>query len=229
MTETVFNFGVGFLSAALLAALLVPLLVKRASRRAVGRAIAATPYAPEEIRSDKDELRAKLAVSTRQLEMSVAVMKAKTLSKIAELGQKGDFIDQLKNEIGEKDAAIAALADRNKNLHEKLLAAEKEFELRSRALREAEEVIAGKEAELAELVAELGEHSAIVDNQRAEIDAMRVQIEEIRTSVTDYENALNEMTWGLKRDEAACRASLPPLVGTNDGFASRGAHRTRRR
>jgi len=226
--ETALNFGIGFMSAALLGLLFVPLLYRRASRQAIRRAIAATPYAPEEIRADKDQLRAKLAVSTRQLEMSVAAMKAKTMSKLAELGYKSDFIDRLRNELGEKDATIFALADRNKNLHERLTAAEEEFEIRSSALREAEQVIAEKEAELVKLVSELGEHSAIAENQRAEIDALRVQVEEIKTSVADYENALQETALRLRRDEDDGDVPWADSAEANDEFVSIGAHRVRR-
>lgn len=231
-------FIIGFGSAALLAALFVPLLVKRAARRAVGRAIAATPYAPEEIRADKDELRTKLVVSTRRLEISVAAMKAKTRSTIDELGQKRGFIDQLKNETDEKadaivrlrgeveerTAAIVALEERNKTLDERLRTIGKQFEIRGHRLREKEEVLADKEAELVKLVAELGAYSAIADDQRQEIDAMRTQVEEIRSSVMNYENAIKEAAWSL--DEANDPAPWTSSTEANGTFTRRGTHRT---
>ncbi len=226
--ETALNFGIGFLSAVLLGLLFVPLLLKRAVSRAVHRAVAATPYSAEEIRADKEQLRAKLAVSTRQLEISVAAMKVKTMSKLAELGYKTDFIDQLRHEIGEKEATIFALAGRNKSLHEKLTATEEEFEIRNGALREAEEVIADKEAELVKLVTELGEHSTIANIQRAEIDALRTQVEDIKTSIADYENTLGETVLRLRRDDAESEAPWADLVDTNDEFATLTRHRTRR-
>jgi chromosome segregation ATPase len=226
--ETALNFGIGFLSAVLLGLLLVPLLLKRAVSQAVHRALAAAPYSTEEIRADKEQLRAKLAVSTRQLETSVAAMKAKTMSKIAELGYKTDFINQLRHEIGEKEATIFALAGRNKSLHERLTAAEEEFEIRSSALREAEEVIADKEAELVRLVTELGEHSTIANVQRAEIDALRTQVEDIKTSIADYENTLEETVLRLRRDDAEADTPWTDLAEANDEFASLGGHRNRR-
>lgn len=231
-------FIIGFVSAALLAALLVPLFVKRAASRALRRAIAATPYAPEEIRDDKDELRAKLAVSTHRLEMSVAALKAKTRSTIDEIGQKRDSIDQLKNdadekadaivrlrgEVQERTAAIVTLEKRNKALDDRLRTIEEQFEIRGRRLREKEEVLADKEAELVKLVAELGAHYAIADDQRQEIDAMRSQVEEIKSSVMNYENSLKEAAWGL--GEANDPAPWTSSTETNDTFERRGAHRT---
>lgn len=237
---TAIAFIAGFGSAALLAALLVPLFVKRAAWRAVDRAVAATPYAPEEIRADKDELRAKLAVSTHRLEMSVAALKATTRSTIDDLGQKRGSIDQLKSdadekadaivrlrgEVQERIAAIVALEKRNKVLDDRLRTIEEQFEIRGRRLREKEEVLADKEAELVKLVAELRTHSAIADDQRQEIDAMRTQVEEIRSSVMNYENAIKEAAWGL--DEANDPAPWTSSTAANGTFTRRGTHRTGR-
>lgn len=226
--EAAVNFGIGFLSAALLGLLFAPLLHKRALRRAIHRVISATPYATEEMRADKDELRAKLAASTRQLEMSVADMKAKTMSKLAELGQKTDFIGQLKSEIDERETTIFALQGRNKTLHEKLAATEDEFEITGSALREAEEVIADKEAELVRLVTELGEHSTMAHRQRAEIDALRMQVEEIKTSVADYENALEETALRFARAEQDGEAPAAELDEAREEYVRLATRRGRR-
>jgi predicted nucleic acid-binding Zn-ribbon protein len=87
---------------------------------------------------------------------------------------------------------ISALEGRNKSLQDKLRAAEEEFKIRGSALREAESVIADKEAELVRLVTELGERSTLANRQRAEIVALRTQVEAIKASVTNYEVALKE-------------------------------------
>jgi len=197
-------------------------------RLAVRRIISATPYSSDEIRADKDQLRAKLAVSTRDLEMGVAAMKAKTMSRLAELGQKTDVITQLKNAIGEKTAMISALESRNKSLQQQLLAAEEEFEIRVSALREADSVIADKEAELVRLVTELGEHSTIANRQRAEIVALRTEAEAIKASVTDYEVALKETVLRLAHDEEEGEAPWMDLAEPRNEFAGHGARRGRR-
>jgi chromosome segregation ATPase len=203
--ETAIYFSAGFLSAALLGILFVPLLYRRAMRRALRRIVSAAPYPPAEIRADKDELRAKLATSTRQLEKSLAAMKTKTMSKLNELGQKTDMIAQLQNEIGEKTdaitrlknevnekaATISTLEERNIVLGERLRAAQTQFENRGGALCEAEELLVRKEAELIRLSAELKERSFVAERHSEEILALHEQVEAIRTSVVNYENALN--------------------------------------
>lgn len=217
MIETAIDFGIGFLSAALPGLLIVPLVFKRLLRRSVDRIVAAAPYPPAEMRADKDELRSKLATSTRQLEKSLTEMKARTMSRLAELEQKTDAIKQLKNEIGDKTGTIArlrseigdkvstivALNERNKTLAERLRTVEGQFDIRGDTLRETENVLADKEAELVTLAAELGERSAVAVQQREEIVALREQVDAIRVSVVDYENALNEMVLRLSSVETA--------------------------
>ena len=154
MIEPVMYFGIGFLVAALLGLLFVPLVHNRAVRLTMRRLEAATPLSIAEIRADKDQLRAEFAMSTRRLEMSVAQMKTKTTTQLAELGKKTDAINQLKKELGEKTATIFALEARDKTLREQLRATEEEFGIKSGALREAERTLADKEAELVKLVAE---------------------------------------------------------------------------
>ena len=156
MIEPVMYFGIGFLVAALLGLLFVPLVHNRAVRLTMRRLEAATPLSIAEIRADKDQLRAEFAMSTRRLEMSVAQMKTKTTSQLAELGKKADAINQLKKELGEKTATIFALEARDKTQREQLRTTEEEFQIKNGALREVERTLADKEAELVKLVAELG-------------------------------------------------------------------------
>jgi hypothetical protein len=109
MIEPIMYFGIGFLFAALIGLVVIPLVHGRAVRLTVRRLKAATPLSMAEIQADKDQLRAEFAMSTRRLEMSVEQLKTKTTSQLAELGKKGDAINRLKMELGEKTATIFAL------------------------------------------------------------------------------------------------------------------------
>jgi len=132
--------------------------------------------------------------------MSVEKMKTKTTSQLAELGKKTDAINQLKKELGEKTATIFALEARDKTLREQLRATEEEFEIKSGSLREAERLLADKEAELVKLVAELGEHSIIADNQRVELAALRTQVEAMKVSVANYDRTVKDIEHRLQRE-----------------------------
>ncbi len=238
--ETAIDFSIGFLSAALLGLLLVPLIFRHVLHRSVQRVVAATPYPPAEIRADRDQLRGRLAMSTRQLEMSLTEMKSKTMSKLAELGEKTNLIGQLKSEIGEqtdtirrlrgeievKCAAIVALEDRSRTLGERLRTVEEQFEIRGQTLRHREEVLADKEAELVKLVGELGERTTMADQQREEIDGLREQVDAIRLSVADYELALNETVLRLASDDDI-DASWANRTAARDERNGLGARRQR--
>jgi chromosome segregation ATPase len=226
MIEPVMFFGIGFLVAALLGLLFVPLVHNRAVRLTMRRLEAATPLSIAEIRADKDQLRAEFAMSTRRLEMSVAQMKTKATTQLAELGKKSDAINQLKKELGEKTATIFALEARDKTQREQLRTSEEEFQLKSSSLREAERGLADKEADLVKLVAEVGEHSITADSQRVELAALRTQIEAMKVSVADYERAVKDIELRLVRERSDAEATATKLAEARDKLGSLGERTT---
>ena len=119
---------------------------------------ASTPMSVSEIRADKDHLRAEFAISTRRLEMTIEGLKAKTSAQLAELGKKTTAMNQLKKEQAENKVTNVALEARDRTLRDQLRASEKECQIKSRALSEAERQLADKEAELTKL---LGKRSLV--------------------------------------------------------------------
>jgi chromosome segregation ATPase len=158
MIEAMMYFGIGFLVATLLGLMFIPLVHNRAVRLTIKRLEASTPMSMVEIRADKDHLRAEFAMSTRRLEMRIEKLKATTSTQLAELGKKTDAINQLKKELAKKKVTNVALEARDKTLRDQLRASEKENQIKSRALSEAERQLADKEAELTKL---LGERSLV--------------------------------------------------------------------
>ena len=188
MIEPIMYFGIGFLVAALIGLVVIPLVHGRAVRLTMRRLEAATPLSMAEIQADKDQLRAEFAMSTRRLEMSVEQLKAKTTSQLAELGKKGDAINRLKIELGEKTATIFALEARDKALRDQLRATEEEVAVKTAAMHDAERALSDKEAELAKLIGELDERSTLADAQKIEIVALKTQVEALKERLTDAGN-----------------------------------------
>jgi chromosome segregation ATPase len=180
MIEPIMYFGIGFLFAALIGLVVVPLVHGRAVRLTMRRLEAATPLSMAEIQADKDQLRAEFAMSTRRLEMSVEQLKTRSTSQLAELGKKGDAINRLKMELGEKTAAIFALEARDKALRDQLRATEEEFSVKTGVMHEAQRALSDKQAELAKLTGELDERSTLADSQKVEIVALRTQVEALK-------------------------------------------------
>src|ERR1700719_1023967 len=226
MIEPIMYFGIGFLVSALLGLLFVPLVHNRAVRLTMRRLEAATPLSIAEIRADKDQLRAEFAMSTRRLEMSVAQMKTKTTSQLAELGKKADAINQLKKELGDKTATIFALEARDKTQREQLRTTEEEFQIKNGALREVERSLADKEAELVKLVAELGEHSITSDSQRVELAALRTQVEAMKVGVADYERTVKDIEQRRNRERSESETTAAELAAAREKLGSLGERTT---
>jgi chromosome segregation ATPase len=226
MIEPAMYFGIGFLVAALLGLLFVPLVHNRAVRLTMRRLEAATPLSIAEIRADKDQLRAEFAMSTRRLEMSVAQMKTKTTTQLAELGKKTDAINQLKKELGEKTATIFALEARDKTLREQLRLTEEEFGVKTGSLRDAERTLADKQAELGKLVSEVGEHSITADKQRVELAALRTQVEAMKVAVAEYERTVKDVELRLVRERSDAETTGKELADARGKLGTLGERTT---
>ena len=180
MIEPIMFFGIGFLVAALVGLVIVPLVHSRAVRLTMRRLEAATPLSMAEIQADKDQLRAEFAMSTRRLEMSVEQLKTRSTGQLAELGKKGDAINRLKIELGEKTATIFALEARDKALRDQLRATEEEFTFKTTSMHEAQRALSDKEAELTKLVNELDERSNLAEAQKIDIVALKTQVDALK-------------------------------------------------
>ncbi len=183
MIEPIMYFGIGFLFAALIGIVVVPLVHGRAVRLTMRRLEAATPLSMAEIQADKDQLRAEFAMSTRRLEMSVEQLKTRSTSQFAELGKKGDAINRLKIELGEKTATIFSLEARDKSLRDQLRATEEEVVVKTSAMHDAQRALSDKQAELTKLTGDLDERSTLANSQKIEIVALRTQADALKENL----------------------------------------------
>ena len=185
MIEPIMYFGIGFLVAALIGLVVVPLVHGRDVRLTMRRLEAATPLSMAEIQADKDQLRAEFAMSTRRLEVSVENLRTKSTSQLAELGKKGDAINRLKIELGEKTATIFALEARDKALRDQLRVTEEEFSVKSNNMLDAQRSLEAKEAELAKMISELDERSHEAEAHKIDIITLKTQVETFKDRLAD--------------------------------------------
>ncbi|HTT48989.1 MAG TPA: hypothetical protein VMG39_13420 [Pseudolabrys sp.] len=216
MIEPIMYFGIGFLVAALIGLIIIPLVHNRAVRLTMRRLEAATPLSMAEIQADKDQLRAEFAMSTRRLEMSVEQLKTKTTSQFAEIGKKGDAINRLKIELGEKTAAIFALEARDKALRDQLRATEEEIAAKTGIMYEAERTLSDKEAELAKLVGALDERSTLADSQRVEIDALKSEVETLKVKLASASSELKAVESRRDTERVELKSTTQDLAEERD-------------
>jgi chromosome segregation ATPase len=211
MIEPIMYFGIGFLVAALIGLVVIPLVHGRAVRLTMQRLEAATPLSMAEIQADKDQLRAEFAMSTRRLEMSVEQLKNKTTSQFAEIGKKGDAINRLKIELGEKTATIFALEARDKALRDQLRATEDEISAKTDAMHDAQRALSDKQAELARAMGELDEQSSFADAQKVEIVSLKTQVEALKDRLTAAGNEVKEAEDRRKAEQVELKAATQEL------------------
>lgn len=211
MIEPIMYFGIGFLVAALIGLVVVPLVHGRAVRLTMRRLEAATPLSMAEIQADKDQLRAEFAMSTRRLEMSVEQLKAKSTNQLAELGKKGDAINRLKIELGEKTATIFALEARDKALRDQLRATEEEFAVKTSTMLEAQRALSEKESELARMLDALDERSQTAEAQKVEIVALRTQVEALKERLNGASHELKAVEDRRDAERVELRAATQEL------------------
>lgn len=212
MVEPIMYVAIGFLVSMLCGLMIVPLVHSRAVRLTTKRLEAATPLSMAEIQADKDQLRAEFAMSARRLEMSVDQLKNKTSSQLAELGKKSDAINRLKIELGEKNATIFSLEAREKLLRDQQRATEEEFASKTQLLRNAEQALADKQAELGKLTSELSDHSVKAKGHQGELAAVRSQVEALQNRVNEAEKEFSDTQSRLAEQRGESDAATRELV-----------------
>src|SRR5882757_2195130 len=212
MVEPIMYLAIGFLVSMLFGLMIVPLVHNRAVRLTTRRLEAATPLSMAEIQADKDQLRAEFAMSARRLEMSVDQLKNKTTSQLAELGKKSDAINRMKIELGEKNAAIFAFEAREKAVKEQLRATEEEFAAKTELLRNAEQALTDKQAELGRINHELNDRAITADSRQVELVAVRTQIEQLKGRVGDAEKEFSTTQTRLAQERTDSERATHELV-----------------
>ena len=212
MIEPIMYFGIGFLVAALIGLVVVPLVHGRAVRLTMRRLEAATPLSMAEIQADKDQLRAEFAMSTRRLEVSVENLRTKSTSQLAELGKKGDAINRLKIELGEKTATIFALEARDKALRDQLRTTEEEFSVKTSAMLDAQRALSDKESELAKMMGALDERSSLAESQKIDIVALKTQVEALKDRLDEAGSELKAVEDRRDSERVELKAATQELT-----------------
>ena len=212
MIEPIMYLAIGFLISMLCGLMILPLVHNRAVRLTTKRLEAATPLSMAEIQADKDQLRAEFAMSARRLEISVEQLRSKTTSQLAELGKKTDAINRMKIELGEKNATIFALEAREKAMKEQLRATEEEFAAKTELLRDAEQALKDKQADLAKINNELSDRSTTADSRQVELVALRTQIEQLKGRVGHAEKEFSATQTRLTQERTDSEAATRELA-----------------
>jgi chromosome segregation ATPase len=215
MSEPIIDLGIGFLFAVLIAFGIVSAVRMRASRSSVLHIQSAQAPLMTAIEADMDQIHSQIAVATRRLEICVEQMKSKTTGQLAEIGKTSETIARLKAELAERNAALAALQDRERIVGTQLHTAEAELAVKARSLEETEQKLASRKVELARFMAEFNlhpelakaesRHAAEIESLKAEKAAVEAQLQQSREECAKLQDFIESMqkqvetTWASER------------------------------
>ena len=235
MIEAILYFVLGLLTAGLLALAVAPLTWRRAERLARRKVEAGLPLSFDEIRAEKDQLRAEFAVTTRQLEMKSERLEASAGRSMLEVAQG-------RTEVARLEADRAAKADLIEGLEAQILertsqlgAAEQRIEALQGDLAARGEDMQAREAEIKERDSELAAALQMAEEQKVELVARETHIGNLGDTVQEAETARDEAftarnTMGtlLEGEKAALAAEQRRTEQLEAQIAAFGAERADR-
>jgi chromosome segregation ATPase len=215
MSEPIVDLGIGFLFAVLIAVGTIAAIRARASRSAAPRLAATSPPAMSAIEADMDQVHSQVAVATRRLEICVEQMKVRTTSQLAEIGKTSEAVGRLRAELAEKNAALAALLDKERAATTQLHATEAELAAKAKSLEQVEQALIDRKAEFAKFVNEFNlhpelakaqaRHAAELEAARAETTSLQSELDRSRAECTRLQHDMLAMqkqvetTWASER------------------------------
>ena len=144
-------FGLGFLASGLLGLIVLHFAWQQATRLTRQRVEAAVPLNLEEIRADKDRMRAEFALQNRKLEKLLEEARTENARHRLELDTNSEFMRTVAAERDAKADNVVELETRSDELRQSLRTREDELVRTSATLREAERTLKSRGEEVAGL------------------------------------------------------------------------------
>lgn len=213
MIQTTLFFILGFLSAGFLALLVAPAIWRRAVALTKKRVEAAMPQTIEEIQAGRDQVRAELAISMRQLEMQAKSLKEKSAAQMVEIGRCREELSRVVEERDGKAATIAELERQAEELRAALAGQDERIEALSGRLAEREDRLAEQAEELDTLGRMFDEASFNASSRQIEIVAQEAKLEKLTGDVAELRGERKEADKRVREVAAEYKAAREALRG----------------
>lgn len=178
--QSIMLVALGFLAAMLLALLIAPAFWSRAVRLTTQRIKDALPISEQEIRADKDRLRAEYAIRVHKLEMKVEQAALQRARQTIEINRRDGAISELEQKLEQINATLDETSNARRVLEQTV--ADRLPKIESR-LTEAKTLLFDRDREIAELTSStrrqqlaLDEASSINAQQNAELDRLNTAL-----------------------------------------------------
>jgi len=181
--ELLLYFALGFLCAAFLAALIAPAVLRRTVMLTRRRIEASVPLTPDEIRAEKDSLRAEYAVATRRLEMDLKAAKTRAAELSVKLARGSKDMKAVATERETNKAELARIEADARSLRDELRRRDDGMQALSSALTRTEEMLQTQRSEFAKLGKEFEEASFTSSARQIEIVARESEIDRLNSDI----------------------------------------------
>lgn len=219
MIQATLIFILGFLSAVFLAVLVAPAIWRRAVALTRRRIEAALPLTMNEIRADKDAVRAEYAMATRKLEVTVRSLREQIAAQSVEVDRVRDDERRIMRERDEKAEEIAALRRQEADLRAALQKGEEEIARLAGLIAERDRLIGERDREIEKLGAMYDEASFNASSRQIDLVAQESKIEKLEEEASalreQYEEAqaeLRQMTAQAAELDQSVRAEKRRIV-----------------
>lgn len=167
--------ALGFLAAWLMAFMCFPAVHHRA-QRLLRKQLEQTPLSLQEMRAEKDQIRAGFAAATRDLEIGMEKLREKTAAHATDIAKKVQLIERLKKELEALNEALRESTEREREARAQLLEVGKEFDATSSALSIAAERERSLRIDIREAKRELVMKDSALDAAELEVAAIKTEI-----------------------------------------------------
>lgn len=190
LVEYILLVSLGFLSAILLTLLVAPSIWRRAVYLTEKRIRATVPLTLEEVRAEKDKLRAEFAMTARRYEMKIDDLVSKSAQQLAQNAAGEETILQLREDGERKAERIAQMEAELETGRAEYARQGEELDSCIADLRAAETQIESKLMEIERLERELTEASLSASNFQIDLAAAETDVERLREQLRDKREQL---------------------------------------
>ena len=188
MVQSILFFVLGFLTAGFLMLLVAPAVWRRAVSMTRRRVEAKLPMTLEEIRADKDSLRAEHAMALRKVEVQLKAAQEKLLSQAIELSRARETRKALDTERAEKGRALSELEASRATMHDEIARRDEQVKALAAQLAEAERLLELRSQEIEEIGRLYDEASLSSSNRQIELVSREGELDKLSDEMLALRN-----------------------------------------
>jgi len=188
LVQSILFFVLGFLTAGFVVLLIAPSVWRRAVSVTRQRVEAKLPMTLDEIRADKDSLRAEHAMALRKVEVQLKSAQEKLLTQAVELSRSREAQKAHATDHAHKDRTVSELEATRGSLSEEIAKRDEQIKALAAQLVEAESMLEKRAQEIEEIGRLYDEASLSSSNHKIELVSRESQIGKLSDDMSTLRN-----------------------------------------